>query len=117
MRICITRLIFVCLCVSLCEWVSSGLLAQAFLSIPNGAISFATLEMAKSTMISVVPQKMQEKLGPAMDLLASACGTVLASVVSVPQTIILDRTMAGYYPNFVKGIGIMAKDEGVRVAL
>ena len=91
-----------------------GLCGQAFLSVPNGAINFATLELAKSTMFTYLPEGVLRNCGAGVDLLASACGTLLASAVSVPQTVVLDRIMAGQYKNFFRGFVTLGAEEGAR---
>uniref|UniRef100_A0A7S2FHF1 Uncharacterized protein n=1 Tax=Octactis speculum TaxID=3111310 RepID=A0A7S2FHF1_9STRA len=91
-----------------------GIGAQIFLSIPNGALNFATLEFARGTLSRVIPKQTQRRVGPALDLLSSACGTLLASVISVPQTVLLDRIMAGIYPNVVQGAVTLGRTDGLR---
>ena len=91
-----------------------GIFGQAALSIPNGAINFATLELAKSTMVTYLPSAVHRHFGAGVDLLASACGTLLSSLVSVPQTVVLDRIMAGQYKNFYSGFVKLGAKEGMR---
>jgi len=45
-------------------------------------------------------------------LVSSTCGTLMASVISVPQTVLMDRTMAGQYLSFWAGAKILATKEG-----
>lgn len=91
-----------------------GLFGQACLSLPNGAINFATLELAKSRMVVYLPTVIQRNFGAGMDLASSACGTLMSSLVSVPQTVVLDRIMAGQYQNFFQGFVTLGSQEGWR---
>lgn len=87
-----------------------GMCAQCLLSIPNGAISFATLELAKTSLSKII---FLEKAGAALDLLSSCAGTLITSIISTPQTVLLDRVMTGQYPNFNVGIKTIWASEGL----
>ena len=76
--------------------------SQAILSLPNGAVNFATLELAKGTLLGLSPVPVVRHAKPLLDLVSSACGTLMSSAISVPQTVLLDRTMAGQYPRCLK---------------
>ena len=80
--------------------------------MPNGAVSFATLEGTKAALLASVPPWCAASWKPALDLVSSACGTLVTSVISVPQTVLLDRTMAGQYPSMVAGARKLARTEG-----
>ena len=94
--------------------LTRGLVAQTALSVPNGALSYATLECAKNALLATVPSGLAATYRPLLDLVSSACGTLLTSVISVPQTVLLDRTMAGQYPSLAVGARRLAAAEGVR---
>jgi len=94
--------------------LTRGILAQTTLSIPNGAVSYATLECTKNALLAAVPPAVSTSYRPVLDLVSSACGTLLTSLISVPQTVLLDRTMAGQYPSLRVGARRLASTEGVR---
>eukprot|EP00614_Pseudopedinella_elastica_P026977 CAMPEP_0172625618 /NCGR_PEP_ID=MMETSP1068-20121228/144882_1 /TAXON_ID=35684 /ORGANISM="Pseudopedinella elastica, Strain CCMP716" /LENGTH=363 /DNA_ID=CAMNT_0013434965 /DNA_START=45 /DNA_END=1136 /DNA_ORIENTATION=+ len=91
-----------------------GLIEQTVCSVPNGAVNFASLEAARSFLHAVSPAHLTARAGFAFNLASSAVGTVLSSVISVPQTVLLDRTMAGQYPNFFVGARRLVREEGMR---
>jgi hypothetical protein len=97
--------------------VFRGLPSQALLSGPTGAVHFATLELARGALAGkpgrFVPVSLR-RCRPAMDLLAASCGTLLASCLSVPQTVLVDRIMAGHYPNVATGARRLWQAEGLR---
>lgn len=93
---------------------SAAILAQTTLSIPNGAVSYATLECTKNALLAAVPPAVATSYRPVLDLVSSACGTLLTSLISVPQTVLLDRTMAGQYPSLGVGARRLAATEGLR---
>ena len=94
--------------------LTRGILAQTTLSIPNGAVSYATLECTKNALLAAVPPAVATSYRPVLDLVSSACGTLLTSLISVPQTVLLDRTMAGQYPSLGVGARRLAASEGLR---
>lgn len=94
--------------------VFRGIFAQSVMSLPNGAVTFATLELAKAALVRIVPATARDSLTPVLDLVSSMCGTLFASVVSAPQTVILDRTMLGQYPGFFEGARTLWAEEGLR---
>ena len=46
------------------------------------------------------------------DFLSAALGTLFATVVSTPQTLLCDRIMSGMYPNLPVALGSLLRDEG-----
>lgn len=86
--------------------------ANFILSVPQGAINFAILEMVRKELGHAVRaskflSEREEKIGPALDFMSSAVSTICCSVVSTPQMMIIDNIMAGNYrniPHAVRGI-------------
>lgn len=70
--------------------LTRGLGAQAFLSMPNGAINFCVMEGTRRFICTVAPRG-----GALIDATTAACGTAVATVVSLPQSILNDRIMGG----------------------
>ena len=89
------------------------------LSVPNGAVNFATLEFVRSRMgrlVESVPALRQRaaSIGPALDFTSSAISTVCCSVVATPQFMITDNIMAGNYPNLPAAVRGLAQKAGLR---
>ena len=86
---------------SMATWrhLSRGLGAQALLSMPNGAINFCVMEGTRRFICSVAPRG-----GALIDATTAAAGTAVATVVSLPQSILNDRIMGGAHQNLVEAL-------------
>ena len=84
---------------SMATWrhLSRGLGAQALLSMPNGAINFCVMEGTRRFICSVAPRG-----GALIDATTAAAGTAVATVVSLPQSILNDRIMGGALQHLVE---------------
>ena len=72
-----------------------GLLAQALLSLPNGAINFWALEGSRRLARVACPLSNPV----ALDLISASIGTAIGTLVSLPQSVLNDRIMSGGYRN------------------
>ena len=86
---------------SMATWrhLSRGLGAQALLSMPNGAINFCVMEGTRRFICSVAPRG-----GALIDATTAVAGTAVATVVSLPQSILNDRIMGGAHQNLVEAL-------------
>ncbi|CAM9876887.1 unnamed protein product [Discosporangium mesarthrocarpum] len=84
--------------------LTRGAGAQFLLSLPHGALNFATLEVVRGCTAKAFPENWREKTGALLDFFSSAVATTMCSVVSTPQMVLTDRIMAGMYPNLLNGI-------------
>jgi len=109
--------------------LSRGARGQFFLSLPQGAVTFAVLEFVKGETAKLVAKQMETMkkdkkknkimnsrfFGPGLDFFSSAVSTFCCSAVATPQTMIMDNIMAGTYqnvPEAVKGISKMGGIKG-----
>jgi len=103
------------------KMLTRGVGAQLMLSIPHGAVNFATLEYVRKKMSNIVSrsewasekQQNSAAFGPLLDFCSSAIATVCCSVISTPQMMIVDNIMAGTYENFPKAVIGLSKDKGI----
>ena len=70
--------------------LTRGAGAQFALSLPHGALSFATLETVKEYTSSLLPPA----LAPVLDFFSSTVGTVICSVISTPQMVLTGQSAA-----------------------
>jgi hypothetical protein len=84
--------------------LTRGAGANFLLSVPNGAVNFAVLELVRQRMGILVQktpwlEERQDALAPGLDFLSSALSTITCSAVSTPQMMVSDNIMAGNYPH------------------
>ena len=111
--------------------LAHGIGAQFLLSVPHGALNFAMLEYVRRKLNVVVEQRMKNsqlhdsaskgcdlsevtvsKAG--LDFVSSCISTICCSVISAPQSMIMDSIMAGIYPNLSSACsGIMKTSNGL----
>ena len=88
------------------------------LSVPHGALNFATLEFVRGRMAKLVDsvpalKNRIDTIRPGLDFLSSAVSTVCCSVVSTPQMMITDNIMAGNYNNLPAAVKGLASEGGL----
>ena len=94
-------------------FLTRGMGAQALLSLPNGAINFCAMEGARRCLVGslgALPGGGRFLPRPFVDALSASVGTVLSTLVSLPQSILNDRIMSGRYPN----LAVAARDVGLK---
>ncbi|KAH8066264.1 hypothetical protein JL722_694 [Aureococcus anophagefferens] len=88
--------------------LSRGLGAQALLSLPNGALNFCAMEGARRAIDAALALSGGSAPRPLVDAASAGVGTVVGTFVSLPQSILGDRIMAGTYPTLgaaLRGVG------------
>ncbi|CAM9835384.1 unnamed protein product [Choristocarpus tenellus] len=70
--------------------LTRGAGAQFLLSLPHGALNFATLEAVRGCSARAFPEGGREKAGPLLDFFSSAVATFMCSSVSTPQMVLTD---------------------------
>jgi len=111
--------------------LTHGIGAQFLLSVPHGALNFAVLEFVRRKLNIVVEQRMKNTLHhdsayeggdlsevtaskAGLDFVSSCISTICCSVISAPQSMIMDSIMAGIYPNLSSACsGIMRTSKGL----
>lgn len=89
--------------------LSRGLGAQALLSLPNGALNFCAMEGARRAIDAALALSGGSAPRPLVDAASAGVGTVVGTFVSLPQSILSDRIMAGTYPTLgaaLRGVGV-----------
>ncbi|KAJ8599073.1 hypothetical protein CTAYLR_007603 [Chrysophaeum taylorii] len=86
--------------------LSRGVGAQALLSIPNGAINFMAMESARRATDATLDGLglLEATPRPAVDLVSAGFGTALGTLVSLPQSILIDQIMSGAKRNLADAL-------------
>jgi len=90
--------------------LTRGAGAQFCLSVPHGAVNFATLEYTRRLLSKHVAAKYA---GPGLDFLSSGIATFICSTVSTPQMMITDNIMAGTYSNLFTAVKGLSGSKGI----
>uniref|UniRef100_A0A0G4I4N5 Mitochondrial carrier protein n=1 Tax=Chromera velia CCMP2878 TaxID=1169474 RepID=A0A0G4I4N5_9ALVE len=85
--------------------------AQFMTGMPGGAINFAALGAMHVLMARVLPVSTNPVL---RDIVAQAVATTFCSVVSSPQSLLVDRISIGMYPDFPTAVRTILSTEGPR---
>ncbi|CAM9271889.1 unnamed protein product [Choristocarpus tenellus] len=91
--------------------LSRGAGAQFLLSLPNGAFHFAVLENTKTRMSNLLPDNTASFF---LDFLSCSAATTFCSIMSTPQMVLINRIMAGVYPDIGTGIQSIVKESGLK---
>jgi hypothetical protein len=95
------------------QLLSRGTGAQFILSAIQGAVTFAIVEQTRTIMDGVIKQHENPAMDASLDFAASVVSTVAASVVSVPQMVLMDNLMAGTYSSLPQAMSSLYADGGV----
>jgi len=98
--------------------LTRGAGANFILSLPTGAVNFAVLEFIRSRLSMIVERneflrKRSNRIGPGLDFLSSGISTVVTSIVSTPQMMVVDNIMAGNYPGLRAAASGLATSKGL----
>ena len=92
--------------------------AQFCLSALQGAVTFAIVEETRHVMEQLW-QRYVYKASPtqgstaaSLDFCSSVASTLAASIVSVPQMVLMDNLMAGVYPNLPTAVSTLYQSQG-----
>ena len=97
-----------------------GTAAQFVLSAIQGAVSFAIVEQVRQIMGQLWQQWQRRQstetsttTAASLDFASSVVSTLAASIVSVPQMVLMDNLMAGNYPNLGTAVSTLYNQGGV----
>lgn len=88
-----------------------GIDAQLALGLPVGALQMAAMDTIRGRLQNLMPRQGM-KMG--VDFLSGALATTMCSVLSMPETVITHRMMAGTYPSLATAVRSIYRNEGIR---
>ena len=94
--------------------LTAGLPSQLLFTLPHGALNFAVAETTKKLLLNVTSSLAVErrKYEAVLDLLAASISTLVCSIISIPQMILIDRIIVGHYPNVIHGVSDILNSNG-----
>lgn len=101
----------------LLDWktLTRGLGPQLLLTLPHGALSFAVTDLTKRWLINATNSQQSPNrtvIDPLLDLLAAGFSSLICSIISIPQMLLTDRIMVGYYPSLSYGLRDIIRAQG-----